>query len=455
LQRRGAPGHPTRENRREPAIAARWQACCYGRRRVLLGLIASLALAQTAPPIWTLDDALAALLRSSPELDEARARERAAHADIAQAGLLPNPELQASLGNLPLRANAGPGGNGGGFSRNAVASVALSQPLEAGGKREKRVAAATSRAAAARASFGDALRLARFEVSRAFWTAVTAKAKRALAEEIRLRYAETIRISRARFQADDISAADLDKIVLEGARQENDLADARTAFSVAVQELLRIAGAGAPPEVDVAGELAAPAAPTPALDALVKLAVAHRADLAVARERVETARRDLALARAQAIPDVTIGASYTHSQGVIAGDNPDTLGFTVGLPLPLFSRNQGEVAKARIELDAATRAVEAAEDRARREIAGALARLGAAEEKARRYDEGVLARARRALDVAEKAYRDGATGLLALLEAERTFIQLRGDALDTQLELRTARLELERAAGEDPFKERP
>ena len=139
--------------------------------------------------------------------------------------------------------------------------------------------------------------------------------------------------------------------------------------------------------------------------------------------------------------------SYTHSQATLAGDNPDTLAFTAGLPLPFSHRNQGEVAKARIELETAGRAVDAAEARADREIAEALSRLSTAEEKARRYDEGMLASARRALEVAEKAYRQGAASLLQLLEAERTSIQLRQDALDTLFELRTAKLEVERAAG--------
>jgi len=398
-------------------------------------------------PVWTLDDALGAFLRSSPELDEARARERSAQADVTQAGLAPNPEASITAGNIPLQANVTGSGDGPGLSRNAVLSLALSQAFELGRKREKRVAAATSRVAATRTSYDDALRLARFELARAFWQALAAKEKRVLAEEIRARYAETARISRARFEAEDISAADLDKIVLEGSRQENEVADARSAEAVAIQELLRLVGPGAPPAVAVAGELAAPPAPPADPAELSRRAREARPDVRAARQRVETARRDLALAEAQAVPDLTLGVTYTHSQATPAGDNPDTLAFTAGLPLPFSHRNQGEVAKARIELETAGRAVAAAEAHADRETAEALSRLSTAEEKARRYDQGMLARARRALEVAEKAYREGAASLLQLLEAERTSIQLRQDALDTLFELRTARLEVDRAAG--------
>ena len=68
-------------------------------------------------------------------------------------------------------------------------------------------------------------------------------------------------------------------------------------------------------------------------------------------------------------------------------------------------------------------------------------------EKVARYDGGALARADRALAVAEKTWRAGDRSLLELLEAERTWIALRGDYLDTELELREAALELERAVG--------
>ncbi len=414
---------------------------------LLAAVIVAAPTAAGPAPAWTLDDALAAFQQGSPELDEARARAASARADVTQAGLGPNPELSLTVGNVPLVPNLGAGGNGPGLGRNLVTSVGLSQTLELGGKRRKRVASARSRVAGASAGVDDALRLARFEVERAFWAALGARAKRELAEVIHGRYAETARISQARFAADDISGADLDKIVLEGARQENDVADARGAEAVALEELLRLVGPAAPAKVSLQGELEPPPAPAPDPAALLHRAREARPDVRVARERVETAHRELALAEAQAVPDLTLGIGYAHSQAVVAGDNPDTLSFTVGLPLPFRNRNQGEVEKARVELAAAGRALEAASARAGREVREALARLAAAEEKHHRHVGGVLQRSQRALETAEKAYRQGATSLLALLEAQRTFIQLREESLDTLVELRSARLEVERSAG--------
>jgi cobalt-zinc-cadmium efflux system outer membrane protein len=372
--------------------------------------------------------------------------EEAARAEVDQARLWPNPTLNLGASNLPLEANPPPAGNGPGLSRNLVTSVELDQPFELGGKRSRRVAVANGAVAGAALSRADALRTARAGLRLAFWSAVRARERRTLAEAVRARSSETLRIMRARFASQDISALDLDKIELEAAQQENDLADAVAGERAAVAALLRLVGPGAPPDVEVSGALASPAPP---LDAarLAAQARASRPDLAAARRAVETARASLSLAEAQAVPDVTVGVAYTRSRALASGDNPQALGLTLSVPLPLFSRNQGEIAKARVEATRAEDAARALEAGISQEVAAAHARYAAAAEKVARYDGGALARAERALAVAEKTYRSGDRSLFEFLEAERTYIAVRSDYLDTMYELRAARLELEQAVG--------
>ncbi len=399
-------------------------------------------------PVWSEADAVAAFEAASPALAEARAAEEAARADVVQAKLRPNPTLNLGASNLPLQANPPPAGNGPGLTNNLVASVEVDQPFELGGKRSRRVAVASGALSGAGLSRADALRTARAGLRLAFWGAVRARERRALAEAVRARSTETLRIMRARYANQDISALDLDKIELEAAQQENDLADAVANERAAVADLLRLVGPGAPPAVAVSGDLASRAPPLEEAR-LAGSAWAHRPDLAAARRAVETARASLALAEAQAVPDVTVGVGYSRSRALQSGDNPQTLGLTLSVPLPLFSRNQGEIAKARVEVSRAEDAARALEAGIAREVAAAHARYVAAAEKVARYDGGALARAERALAVAEKTYRSGDRSLLEFLEAERTFVVVRADYLDTMYELRAARLELEQAVGAD------
>ena len=399
-------------------------------------------------PVWTEADALAAFERTSPALAEARAAEEAARADVSQAKLRPNPTLSLGASNVPLETNPPPIGNGPGLGNNLVTSIGIEQPIELGGKRSHRVAVAKGALTGAGLSRADAVRKAKAELKLAFWGAVRARERRILAEQVRARSAETLRIMRARYANQDISALDLDKIELETAQQENEVADAVANERAAVADLLRLVGPGAPAQVEVSGELASRAPPLD-VDRLAERARAHRPDLAAARRAAETARLSLSLAQSQAVPDVTVGLGYTRSRAVQSGDNPQTLGVTLSVPIPLFSRNQGEIQKARVEISRTDDAARALEAGVAREVDAAHARYAAAAEKVARYDGGALARAERSLAVAEKTYRSGDRSLLEFLEAERTFIAVRADYLDTMYELRAARLELEQAVGAD------
>jgi cobalt-zinc-cadmium efflux system outer membrane protein len=173
----------------------------------------------------------------------------------------------------------------------------------------------------------------------------------------------------------------------------------------------------------------------------------RRADLRAARATAEAARGALGVAEAEAVPDVTVGLAYSRSRAVAVGDNPASLGVTLSVPLPLFNRNQGAIRRARVEADRAARAADALEARIGQEVAGAAARYRAAAEKVARYDGGALQRADHALQVGEETWLAGDRSLLEYLEAERTWIELRGDYLDTLFELRQAEFDLERAVG--------
>ena len=55
-------------------------------------------------------------------------------------------------------------------------------------------------------------------------------------------------------------------------------------------------------------------------------------------------RPDVRLQLAQAHVDATFGTEYRRQQGVNGKSN--SLGFTASIPLQLFNRNQGEIARA-------------------------------------------------------------------------------------------------------------
>src|SRR4029077_8176235 len=74
----------------------------------------------------------------------------------------------------------------------------------------------------------------------------------------------------------------------------------------------------------------------PMLEAIVRA----RADVQEARLTSSAAKMDAVLYRRPSIPDPTVGVQYTRDYFTYAGNQPNTLGATVSIPLPLFDHGQ-------------------------------------------------------------------------------------------------------------------
>ena len=126
------------------------------------------------------------------------------------------------------------------------------------------------------------------------------------------------------------------------------------------------------------------------------------------------------LAKAQGVPDLTLaaGAKYLRES--------DDLGavFGVGIPLPLFDRNQGNVLAARAELARTLTLQRAAGVTARTAVAVAYEELAAAHEEASMLRDELIPAARRTYDAVREAYRQGQASTLEVLDAQRTLIEL-------------------------------
>src|SRR5438876_10122396 len=97
--------------------------------------------------------------------------------------------------------------------------------------------------------------------------------------------------------------------------------------------------------LDVVGELDYRDVPL-GRDELRRLALAKSPDLQAARAAREKARADVNLARANAWWDVTPQLEYKRTDA-----NEQTLGFGFSIPIRIFDRNQGEIARTRSEVN--------------------------------------------------------------------------------------------------------
>lgn len=82
--------------------------------------------------------------------------------------------------------------------------------------------------------------------------------------------------------------------------------------------------------------------------ALLDSAKANRVDLKSAQTAITYAQQNLKLQKANAIPDVQLSLAYD-----LKGNYPEKYtGIGISIPIPLFNRNQGEIKKAKIAIEA-------------------------------------------------------------------------------------------------------
>src|SRR5262249_11183578 len=256
----------------------------------------------------------------------------------------------------------------------------LAQPIELGGKRGARRAAAAAGADGARARLADTVRQVDASVVRAYVSAALAQASVAITRDSANDLREEARIATARFKAGDISRTDRDQIEIAAARFELDAAGAEASAKeqrIGLAQLLGIAGPyGIRPLADSLADLAN--RDSGAVDAQL---AAGRADVVAARADLRRAGSELRLERALRIPDPTPLAPLEHAPP----DRPNSAGAGVSLPVPLWNRNAGAIAAARAGRDDAERALRRFEAQALSDVETARAARDEAEHRWRRY----------------------------------------------------------------------
>jgi cobalt-zinc-cadmium efflux system outer membrane protein len=120
-----------------------------------------------------------------------------------------------------------------------------------------------------------------------------------------------------------------------------------------------------------------------------------------------------------------VNPQYASGSGAGTGN---TFGVFVSVPLFTGYYYEGEIAQAESAYHSATDNLERTRAVARSEIAKALSDVNAAAERLARYQDSLLAEARKSADAAEFAYKNGAIGVMDLLDARRTLRAIQLDA---------------------------
>lgn len=374
--------------------------------------IFSVAQGQTAaiPPQLTLEQAMQLLLTQNPLLLRDRQNLAIAHANVQQARQLPNPELELNSESYPLFESS-PGS----FLNNQELTVRAGQTIETAGKRGKRTLVARQELAATDSDVQNTVRQLRFELKRRFYSVVLAKAQHDLAQEILKQFDEIIRLNEARFKQGELSGLEINRVRAERLRFFTDVLDSDLQLKNAKTALLELLGVqDLSGSFEVIGNFST-SAPQLQLPELQAEALQARPDLMAERQRLQRNQADVQLQKAEAVPNITPSFGYKRDFGI------NTAAFGVTVPLPLFSRNQGGIARANAQVEQQRHELDRILLGVRRDVQEAYQALQSRTELLHSLEQDYVPSARKAREIAQESYRLGALDLIALLDAERVY----------------------------------
>jgi outer membrane protein, heavy metal efflux system len=417
---------------------------------LLFGLLADgrLAFAQPppAPGPVTVDQVVERAVADNPELRAMRAEVDAARGRLLQAGLRPNPML-----DLGGQANvSGPDNN---------VNVGLSIPLDLNGRKAGRVGVAEREIDMKQAQVSDRERRLSAEVRVKAGDLLAARRNLEFTEELLGTNQKGLGLVRDRVQQGGAPALEESLVLVEVNRLEASLSILKSRVEVLGLQLRLLAGMPPDEPLSLQGELA----PRPlALDRTQALAqaLAGRPDLVIARAEAAMAQAKIRREEAEGRWDARFNLGYQRQDFGFSlngltdrgGTRPiqDTFNYVGGgvtITVPVRNKNQGNVAAATAESQAAERKREGAELIVRQEVAAAFAQLAAARRALDIYTRGVRDVAGRNLAVVRQAYELGRTSVLDVIAEQRRYIDIEMGYTESLKLVYDAHVEIERAVG--------
>lgn len=380
---------------------------------------------QIAP--LTLRSAVDMALAQNPQLRAATAELDANDGTVRQAGLIPNPVLGVDQEDLK--------------SGTRVTTMQLSQTLETGGKRAARVEVAQRGKDIAALELMARRADVRATAIQAFFDALTAQERVKVVEES-LRIANSGADAAARrVTAGKVSPTEETRARVAASTARIDLRQAQAEASAALRALSAVMGApeGSIQRLDGNVETlpVAPSAP----DIMARLPDAP----AVRRAQLEVQRADATygLARANGVPDVTVGVGARRAQDL----GRTQAVFSVSVPLPFFDRNQGAQLEALRRRDAAQATAQAEELRIRSEVLQMADLLQARKDEVEALRKEVLPGAQSAYEAAKTGFELGKFSFLDALDAQRTWLQVRSQYYTAVAQVHRTAAEIDRQLG--------
>jgi cobalt-zinc-cadmium efflux system outer membrane protein len=413
----------------------------------IYGILEIPAIADEGPPDgMTLDQAIERLVRDNPDLRMRSKELPKAQADIVSAGLRNNPFLFGDVSNVPYQA----------YSPNRPGEVSygvtLIQPWDVNKKRLVRIQVAQSARNVVEALYKDSVRLQIDNLYTAYLDVLAAReALRQL--QVGLEGMEKIaEATRKWVTSGGGTQADLDRVLnqrdlafMAVQRAQSSLRQTKQTLAV----LLNLPPASADC-LDLRGAIGGFELELPCEEKLIELALQVRPDLQAYRLGVQRAQNEVLMARKDRIQDIFI--LYTPWQYVdnspILAQSTNSWGLSALVTLPVFNRNQGNIARAEVTVSQVIIELQGREQQVIGEVRRAYQEYITNRKTVQYYEEKILPRARSIHEEKLKRRLAGTESVVTYFEAQKEYNEVVRSYLQASVDLRRSALRLNTAVGQ-------
>jgi cobalt-zinc-cadmium efflux system outer membrane protein len=328
---------------------------------------------------------------------------------VDAAGAVPNPTLEATVGQGLAR--VGPG------SRFEW-SLALYMPLGWIAQRGSKVAAAEAEVGVAEAESRALRRDVLLQLRTLYWSLASEQARVASLEELEVQTSALAQTVNRRVEKGEIRPVDATRVEIELQKVTSELEGARTSLVARQSQLALWLGVPKGKSVVAVADRSALPAVMDLGDAIAKVRTAHPA-LAAARARSQSLAAEVDTEKTARVPDFSLRAFTGHEF------DRRTYGVGLAVDLPLWNWNSGRIAQAQAKLAAGRKQAEAMALELETTVIEAQAACRASVATAKRLKDNVVPRSEAAASTMERTYQLGEASLLEVIDARRTLLDVR------------------------------
>ncbi|MDR3026143.1 TolC family protein [Chryseobacterium sp.] len=360
-------------------------------------------------------------------------------AAIQTANMFPDPQLEMETTNNGVNQNMG-----------YVYGASLGWTLELGGKRKARVNLAKNQSELSKIQLQDFFRNLRADATLGYIDALKSRALLEVQQDSYKNMQQLAKSDSIRYRLGTISLVTSKQSKLEAASLLNEVYQAESAEQQALTTLSVFLGESKITNRDVIGDFNAFNRDF-SIDDLTLQALNERADLLAARQNTEVAKSQINLEKANRIIDLGISAGaerHTEATNEIA-PSPTVNAVKMGISIPLkFSnrRNAGlkiaEMAHSQAEVE-----YKQIEQGIKAEVMQAYQQYTATQKQLRQFHNGMFSEAQNILEGITYSYKRGESSILEVLNAQRTYNNVRKDYYQALADNAAALIELERKVG--------